>query len=101
MIPSACSLLSPLDFNRSTKRWVSKWLAWVGRVEEKWRDEGRGKGMVCRGAVVARAKESALPFRVTDYDSLPLDKRKPVRLVHGCDNVAKDIFDMLDILLTG
>ena len=80
---------------------MSKWLAWVGRVEEKWRDEGRGKGMVCRGVVVASATGSALPLRWTEQDSLPLDKRKPVRLVHGCDNVAKDIFDMLDILLTG
>ena len=60
MIPSACSLLSPLDFNRSTKRWVSKWLALGTGVEENCREDGRGKGMVCRGVVVARAKESAL-----------------------------------------
>jgi hypothetical protein len=47
--------------------------------------------MVWRRVVVASAAESAYKYDQTGWISLPLDSRNPVRLVHGCDNVASDI----------
>jgi len=46
--------------------------------------------MVVRG--VARAGGiSCFHYHVKKIDSLPLDSRNPVRLVHGCESDAKDI----------
>jgi hypothetical protein len=52
-------------------------------------ENDRGKVRVLRG--VASAESSAGPTRWLLYSSSPLERRKPVRLVHGCDSVASDM----------